>query len=233
MRRTALLWALALATAVACGGNSSTIETTTATITSSTTAPTTTVAETTTTTVDLEQAAAETAALERVYAYFEAMNARQVDELEEILGVPLSEALRRHLEFHSILKSVGYEWEVETCDITSAFGSIINVECPMHNGNPIFEVTGASDVTAPFTVIGDELRDLQWEPRDVGLEVPLGVMVDYLTLFTDQYAQCDPGEVEGEFTEHLGIARVPECAEVLVEHIDAMVAWVEAGMPTP
>ena len=236
MRRMTILSALTLVLATACDGGSATAHSTIAPTTSGSIAPaptTTAVVETTSTTEDPARAEAEAAALERAFAFFAAVNARQVDELEEILGVPLSEADRRQWEFHSILKSVGFEWEVESCEISSTFGSIINVECVMHNGNPVFEVTGASEVIAPFTIIGDELRHSQWEPLGAGLDAPLGVMVDYLTLYTDQYRLCDPGEVEGEFTEHLGLARVPECAEAVVEHMDDMVAWAEAGMPAP
>ncbi len=224
----------------ACAGETSTANPTAATTTTTSTmdareasTTTATMAPATTTTMDEEGLAARQEALERVHAFFEAVNARQVDELAEVLGVPLSESRRRHFEFHSILKSAGFIWKVESCEIASAFGSIIKVNCLMHNENPVFVATEASDVIAPFTILGEELREESWKPLDVGFDAPLGVFVDYLTLFTDQYPLCDPGEIVGEFSEHLGVARVPECAEVIVEHMDAMVAWVEAGTPPP
>jgi hypothetical protein len=58
-------------------------------------------------------------------------------------------------------------------------------------------------------------------------------MVTYLEMsHPDEYTElCDPRTQTGEFTEHAGIARVPECAELLVMHEQDIAAWIEAGKP--
>lgn len=175
-------------------------------------------------------------ALARVEAFFSAMNEGDVGAMPGILGHDLSEAQRRHYEFHAMFKATGFEWVAGECEVVSIIGTIASVECPMENGNPVFQATGASSVIAPFRLVQDELSERSWVPLGVRFDAPEGplrAMVDYLKNFhPEDYELCDPANQTAEFTSHGGIARVPECAAVLAPRLADITAWVEAGRPS-
>lgn len=206
---------------------------TTATPPVTTTVPTTTIASapaTTTSTPALTPLEEE--ALDRIATYFVAVNAGDLDAIEAVLGKPFSVADRRSWEFHALLKEAGTEWRVGECEITGSADWFVNVECDMVNTNPVFAAVGASQAIAPFALIEDELRAHQWQAVETDFTFALNAQVRYLQMVDPEgYALCDPAAQTEEFTEHAGIARVPECAEVLIEHRDDIVAWIEAGEP--
>lgn len=185
---------------------------------------------------DPESLALQQEALDRIDAFFNAVNSGNVDAMPDILGEPLSEARRRHFEFHAMFKATGVKWVPGTCEAQSVIGTFVTVECPMQNQNPVFVATGASSVIAPFQLRGDILRESSWVSLEVGFDSPDGplrAMVEYLeTFYPEDYVFCDPDTQTGEFTEHGGIARVPECAEVLAPLLDDIAAWVDAERPS-
>lgn len=171
-------------------------------------------------------------ALARVDQYFSAVNEGRVDDLGEIFGMELTEAERRSFEFHRILISNGYPWEVESCEAVHSGATTVHVECNVTNTDPVFTATGASQVTAPFMFGGGVLLEQGWVPKGAGFSAPLGSYVTYLKTFhSADYDQCAPHLQTGPFESHGGIARIPECGLVLAAHGADVAEWVEAGKP--
>ena len=228
-RAAAFASALVVALA-ACGGGGAVETTTTTTAAPPPPTTTTTTAPATTTTVGLTPIEQE--ALDRVAAFVTAVNAGDLDAIEESVGVPFSVGDRRSWEFHAMLNAAGTEWHQGECEVIDSADWFVNLECPFTYTMPAFVAVGASEAVAPYAFINGELRVHQWQSLGTDFTFALNAMVRYLQMLDPPaYEPCDPAAQTEDFTEHGGIARVPECAEVLVEHMDDIVAWIEAGEP--
>jgi hypothetical protein len=215
--------------------SSSTVPIATTRATTTTRAPATTTTESPQ--LDPEDAALAQEAMERNDAFYVAVNAGDIAAMPDILGQPLSEADTRHWEFHADFTAAGTKWVAEDCRVKSVIGSLVSGECRLEYLNPVFVATGASSVIAPFQLrgAGGVFSTPSWISLGTifdGRDGPLRAMVDYMQKFyPDEYPLCDPHEVTGEFTEHGGIPRVPECSAVLAPRLADIAAWVEAGRP--
>ena len=223
--------AVLFVTLAACGGDGA-VETT---ITSTTNPPqpTTTEATTTTaapTTTTAGRTALEQEALDLVARFIDAVNDGDVDTIETIIGDRSPVGGRRGWEFHATLNAAGTEWRQGDCEITESADWFVNLECPLTYAMPVFVAIGAHEAIAPYSLINGELRSPHWDALGLDFTFAQDAMVRYLEMVGD-YAACDPAAQAGDYTESGGIARVPECAEVLVEHMNDMVAWIDAGEP--
>jgi hypothetical protein len=197
-------------------------------------APTATPAETTAATEASDTSGGMTeAALARVQEYFAAVNEGRFDDLEAILGEPLTEGHRKNFMFHQNLNGDGLSWVLDSCEVPAATDEIVLVECRVTNTDPVFVAEGAADLIAPFSFQQGVLQELGWVPRGRSFQAPLSSYVAYLKAFhSDQYSVCDPLAQVGDFQTHFGVAKVPECGALLGPLRADIAAWVEAGKPT-
>lgn len=169
----------------------------------------------------------------RARAYVAAINDGRPDDMEEIVGVPLGEGDIRHIEFHTILNANGAQWNLGECEAVSVSSSMVMLECQHTYTEPVFVAVGAEESIWPFVLVGDWLRVEPWVPLGNEFTDALSAYREYLeTYHPSDYALCDPLEQTGEFSQHGGMARVPECATVMIEHAGSVVDWIEAGKPT-
>lgn len=169
----------------------------------------------------------------RARAYVAAINEGRVDDMAEIIGVPLGESDIRHIAFHAIINSAGTQWNLGECEVALVSTSMIRIECEHSYTEPVFVAAGAGESIWPFMLTGNWLKSEPWIPLGNDFTDALHAYRDYLKTFHPaDYALCDPLEQTGEFSQHGGLARVPECASVMIEHSEAVVEWIEAGRPT-
>jgi hypothetical protein len=195
---------------------------------------TTAAAVSTTTTGYTEDELARIAEVEdRARAYVAAVNEGRTEDMAEIVGVTLGESDVRHFEFHAILNASGIQWNLGECEVASVSSSMVGIECEHSYNEPVFVAAGAGESIWPFMLIGDWLKADSWIPLGNDFTDALAAYRDHLKGFHPaDYALCDPLEQTGDFSQHGGMARVPECAPVMIEHSDAVIEWIEAGKPT-
>lgn len=168
----------------------------------------------------------------RARAYVAAVNEGRIDELAEIIGAPLQERDERHFQFHAALNASGTSWNLGECEVATASVALVRLECEHSYTEPVFVAAGAGESTWPFTLTNDELVAGDWVSLGNAFTDALGAYRDYMLEFHPaDYALCDPAQQTGDFSEHGGIARVPECAPAMIEHQDAVIKWM-AGQPT-
>lgn len=172
----------------------------------------------------------EQEAMERIEAYFAAVNEGRVDDLEAILGIAFSEPLRNQYIFHGNMMADGKGWVRESCEIVAATDEQILVECRAINTDPVFVAEGASEIIAPFVLKGGVLEELAWVPRGRSFQAPINSYMEYLRVFhSEDHSVCDPFAQTDEILSHFGLAKSPECGALLGPIRGDIAAWVEAG----
>ncbi len=191
-------------------------------------------AATTVTSVTEDDEAARIADAEaRARAYVDAVNEGRIEEMADIIGTALNERDMRHFEFHATLNSSGIQWNLGECEVDSVSSTIVKIECEHTYTEPVFEAVGAGESVWPFTLVGEQLNADSWIPLGSPFNDALHAYRDYMMMFhPDDYALCDPEQQTGLFSQHGGLARVPECAPMMIKHAEAVVQWIEDGQPT-
>lgn len=174
-------------------------------------------------------------ALARVESWFHAVEDGRIEDLEAMLG-ELSEEDRLMWEFNAVLADA-YPRQLRSCEVVSTVGSIVTVECLVAVGDPVFAVTGASELIFPFRYVDGVIS---WQTFRVaeGFQSPFSgpaAYTDYFEVFLpDEFAEaCSQASYTGPFVFNGYMVLAPPCAELMVEHAEEVAAWVEAGRPGP
>jgi hypothetical protein len=173
-------------------------------------------------------------AVARVEASFRAVADGRIDDLATIFGAELTTGDRMVWEFTAILVA-SHPREVRSCEVTSRTGRIIEVECLVHDSDPVFEATGTADYIMPFQSVDGVIRWREFRLAE-GIGSPFAApeaYAEYLELnHLDEFVEaCSPASYTGDIVYNGHMVLAPPCAELMVEHSDAVAAWIEAGRP--
>ena len=195
-------------------------------------APATTAPQTTVASEDAATLARIDAAIVRVQSFYAALNGADLDTIVAL--VDPGEADLTMWQANMVLAEQ-HPIDVSRCAPTSVTEEIVWIDCQVVIADPVWVALGVSELTAPWYVYED--GRMEWRPyQGADFSEANRAYRDYLMAYRpDAYSEvCDPSRVEfGTVIFDGGIALAPECFQLTLSVADDVVAWIEAGRPSP
>lgn len=187
------------------------------------------------TTVPADDAAAQAridAAVAKIESFYAALNA---GDLDTIVALVDPDDADRTMWEANIVVAEQHSIEVTGCAPTSVTEELVWVDCQVVVTDPVWELLGVSELTAPWYVYDDGRTE--WRPyQGADFAQANRAYRDYLMAYRpDAYTEvCDPSRFEfGTVNFSGGMAITPDCIELELGVADDVVTWIEAGRPSP